>query len=275
MIWLVLSGCFRGWIADRGQFQATDIYPDRPRIVALNTHPLDLVSGQSTVVDALVLGPPGLEVGPVRAEVCGLGRDTRTRIRGIDCFEDSEEVTHLGTGALPLSLPVPVFQVLEECADLDTGLDSEEQPKCFHRLPLLVQAEVDGETVMAASVKRWHPEPPDRPPRIALADVPQRLQLPAQAAAGSSVELSIELEINDPELTFNWYIDAGELEGTGLTVVHDYISPTAEQPSGVVRSHNRWLLPDEPGELRVWVVANRRKGPNANMSWRQAVLVVE
>ena len=112
---------------------------------------------------------------------------------------------------------------------------------------------------------------PDRPLRIALADV-QWLQLPAQALLVQRW-LSIELDKRSGA-DLHWYIDAGVC-GTGLTVVHELESPTAQRPSGVVRSHNRWLLPDEPGELRVWVVANRRKGPNANMSWRQAVLVVD
>lgn len=278
MRWLfpvLLTGCLRGLIADRGQFQATDIYPDRPRIVALSTAPLDLISGQSMQVDALILGPRGMQTTEVQAQVCGLGRDTRTRIRGVDCFEDPAEVTDLGRGVLPLSMAVPDFQLLEVCEDLDTGIAEDDQPKCFHRLPLLLSSEVDGEPIYAASIKRWHPELPDRPPPTALASVPQTLQVSERAAAGSSVDLSIELALADTELTFNWYIDAGELEGTGQTIVHEYEAPTAQRPSGVVRSHNRWLLPDEPGELRVWVVANRRKGPNANMSWRQALLLVE
>ena len=274
----MLSGCLRGLFADYGEYQATQIYSSTPRIVAIRTAPLEIVSGQPLEIDALVIAPLEANIGPVTVEVCGLGRDTYTTIWGVDCFEEPTEVTFLGQGATPLSLSTPAFPEIEAWesranppVEEDFGEDSGADFDCSHYLPLLLRTSVDGKEIFGASFNPWYTAPP-RLTVAPLSSAPQNLLLSGERRQGATLEAEFELHVDSPDLIFHWYIDAGELSQTGQTIVHEYQRPSPEMPSGVVRSRNQWSLPNQQGPYRIWVVAHHPYDQGANMTWKSSTV---
>jgi len=72
--------------------------------------------------------------------------------------------------------------------------------------------------------------------------------------------------------TWHWYIDDGVLIDTGVTTGHTYTPPDTQTATAVTSSSNRWKLPEEAGNYRIWAVLTGR--PN-EMVWLEASVEVK
>ena len=273
----LLSACFRGFFSEQPKYQATEYHIDTPRIVAVRNHPLELVSGEPMLIDALLLAPKGSTIGPWKASVCGLSRSVRTIIWNVACFEDTEEVTTLASSTeLPLQFAIPSFPEMQDCGDEieedDTGWW--EETDCAHYLPTLMETTVDGTPVYAVTFSSWYPTAPSNR-MVPLEDFPIGLYAPQTASPGEEVELRVEVHEDLRYANFHWYIDAGTLLGTGLTTTQEFTQPSTTHPNGISISTNRLVIPEDfQGELRIWVVMHYSWG-EADMVWRQTSLEVQ
>lgn len=294
-LWLsipLLTGCFRGFFSEGPRYLATEYVVDKPRIVALRSSPIEMVSGQSTTFDALLIAPAESTVEQWQVSVCGLDPNstTRTQIWDLLCFEKDEAVTTLFKGtSMPQQFAVPTFPEIDSCSRwdeqvLDSGLQDtgwiEEgytDGYCNHQLPIMVEATVDGEPVFAAGFTSWHPTLPYHLRRnTTYSDAGIELSMPTEAQAGSQVDLSLRIATDASYANFQWYIDAGTLKDTGITKAHSFSEATESFPHPLTTSNNRLVIPDDyQGTLRVWVVVHEPWYHDFDMTWIEGSIEVK
>ncbi len=260
---LLLSGCIFQLFNQRTTYLANEYLIEHPRIVGLSLQPPRIEPGQEYLTDALLAAPRDVTVQGWTLKTCALGRSVPTYIGDLNCFSDPSEVNILATGdSLPLSWTPPEIPVVD-CPEWDTGREDtgegEEDtgasdPPCAHSLPLLLEASVDGEPVMAAAWVEWFTEPSERPQPHALRDSRVVLELPETSRPGDTIDLEVFIEDDHREAHFFWYIDGGSLERTGWTSAQTWLTDSPEWPMGRTGSSNRWVLPDDAeGTLRLLV----------------------
>jgi hypothetical protein len=255
--------------SDRSAY-ALDYHLDRPRVLAIAIDPPVLVHGQPVTVRALALGPDGIEADTMSYDVCGLATDRVVEVREHDCFHQPELVTHLGDGAeasweppdlSDLVCPFPADTGLgldsgsEDPPDPDPDQDTDLNPyyafDCGSFAPLLVTARFGDEQAFASADLPVRLQPYEEgeyvPPGRWSAE--RSLTWTGDAVAGGEIDLTFTLAAESPR--FSWFVDAGELAGTGWTSDHE---PVPLNDLSV--THNTLRIPDDwHGPLRVVAVA--------------------
>jgi len=295
MVLYLLTGCIFELFNQRTTYLATEYTIEHPRIVGLSLNPPRIEPGQVYETDALLAAPPDLEVQGWTLKTCALGRDVPTYIDNLNCFNEPTEVTVLATGAhLPLSWTPPQIPEIAcgwggygygDTAAGDTGMD----PPCNHDLPLVLEATVDHQPVLAAAFVRWfsNASPLEQPESMREARV--ELRLPREAKPGETVDVEVLVEEDRRDASFFWYVDAGTLKETGWTSAQSWAEDDPGWPDGRTGSTNRWEIPeDAAGDLRLMVTIvpcppggnchgvgwNPATEYGLNMTWSQGTLEV-
>jgi hypothetical protein len=251
---------------------ALDYQLDRPRVAAIRVSPPVLAHGLPVTIDALILGPG--EPSDEHVAICGLRTDLPTYVGEEQCFRQPELVDDIGDG-LPIGWEPPDLATVT-CPE-DTGNTPDTGWTwgiCASVVPLLVSAKVADEPVFGR-VDAWlrvrgyndgEPVPPS------FADLPHSLTVSGEPRAGGEVELTASIDGDVDEYGFRWWVDAGELVGTGRTAVHEL-----DGDSRV--THNTLRIPDDfHGSLRVAVVEQSLRGETdalvGDQSWDVITLEV-
>ena len=249
-------------------YQALDYRLDRPRVLAIRVDPPILVHGVPVSIDALVLGPPGTTVESVEVGLCGLSDERMVRVFELQCFDEPDLVQTLGR-AVPLAWEPPDLSQVP--CDPDTGVDSGHAHTgdtadtgavgwhvgdCYSSAPLLVTATVGGQLAYGAL---------DAPFRLAPFETGEAVPTSVNAAArsltvtgdarpGAEVALTFAVAAEPGWDGFRWWVDGGELLGTGRTAV--------QQRDGDLRiTHNTLRIPEDwEGPLRVVVTVQSQVG---------------
>lgn len=288
---LLQTGCFRGLFSEAPRYLATEYVVDRPRIVALKSGPIEMVSGTPTTFDALLVAPKGASIQSWKMSVCGLDptMDTPTYIWDLLCFEKQEVVSQLfQSSELPHTFAVPTFPEIDcnngNYRPMDTGLREDTgwweegygESTCSHYLPLMIEATVDDTPVYAAAFTNWYPTVPYHLRRnTPLSEAGIGLRVEDRAVAGSEIALEISVATDARDASFQWYIDAGQLIDTGITSARTYVEPNDTQPYAQTTSHNRLVIPtDYQGALRIWVVVHQPWGHDLDMTWTSTTIEV-
>jgi|GEM_PF-3734120 len=289
---IFLTGCFRGIFSDRPKYLATEYVVNKPRIVALRSSPVEMVSGTPSTLDALLIAPKDATIEGWQVSACGLdlSSTTRTWIWDLLCFEKDDAITPLfSTPSLPYQFAVPTFPEIDSCNqwndNMDTGLAISDtgwieegyyESECAHQLPIMVKAIVDGEPVFAAGFTNWYPNLPYHLRRdTTYSDAGIELNIPSQAKAGTEVSLALSIATNATYASFQWYIDAGVLLDTGITKAHQFQEATESFPHPLTTSNNRLVIPEEyEGTLRIWVVVHEPWYHDFDMTWAQGEIEV-
>jgi hypothetical protein len=256
-------------ISERSGY-ALDYHIDRPRVLAVAVDPPVLVHGRPSTVHTLALAPANVAPDAISVDVCGLQTDQLVSVFELDCFHQDELVTHLGDGADVTWEPPDLSEVA--CPDPDTAMEpdsggGEDPPdpapdpdtdvppqfdyRCGSDVPLMVTASF-GDELAFASLRtqvrlRKYEEGEYVPPGRYAAE--RTLTFTGEAVAGGEVELTFTLEAEANR--FSWFVDAGELVGTGWTANMD---PDYENSRALTR--NTLRIPDDfHGPLRVVAVA--------------------
>ncbi len=261
-----LTGCFTELFFSRTVYLATEYQILHPRIVGIAVTPPRIEPGREHKLEALYLAPVGQDASAVRVSTCGLGRDVPTFIFDLNCFQDPDEVQLLTTtDRFTTTFTMPETPLVEGCGvqidgDLgDSGLRIDtaiQDGPCAHMLPLLIEATVDGEPVLAASFDSWYTGPVEQEEPVSARALQFALNLPSTGAPGEPVTVTAALEGDQKQAEFLWYVDAGELEKTGWTVPQTYVEDEVGWTGGRTTTDNIWVLPEEPGSYRVYVVAS-------------------
>jgi hypothetical protein len=287
----LLIGCFRGIFSEGPRYLATEYVVDKPRIVALRSSPVEMISGTPNTLDALLIAPQNATIESWHVSVCGLDPNTTTQtwIWDLLCFEKDDAITQLFvTPSLPHQFAVPTFPEIDSCNrwndnNMDTGFTDtgwiEEgyyDNACAHQLPIMIEAIVDGEPVFAAGFTNWYSVIPYHLRRdTTYSDAGIELNIPSQAQAGSEVNLNLNIATNASYATFQWYIDAGVLKDTGITKAHQFQEATESLPHPLTTSNNRLVIPEDyEGILRVWVVVHEPWNSDFDMTWAQGEIEV-
>ena len=287
MLFILLTGCFRGFISGQAKYQATEYHVASPRIVALKTSSVEMVGGEPVLFDALLLAPQDTEITDWRISACGLGNETETFIWDFSSFEDDDAVRTLGqSNSMPISVAIPELPEIKDCEEEELAIDQlfhdhrERERNCFHYLPIRVAAKADDSPVYAAGFLNWYPKLQEE--RIEkLYDTPMGIAAPDSAAAGETIDLSFYLipkpgSDNMEYSNFHWYVDAGELLHTGLTATTEMITPSADYPQGKIVTSNQLVIPEDyQGTLRIWVVVHQAWSAGLDMNWTQWNIEVE
>ena len=296
---LLLGGCFAGFLTDYLSYQALNYQITEPRVLAVRTDPLYLLSGGSVEFDALVVAPTDDEIRSHRISVCGLGHATQTTIWNLSCFEDSTEVSELGVGMLPMLVQIPevpeidcddrfegspVEEFEEEESEEDTGFEYiMGADPCSHNLPLLLESNVltDKDTrkeqekiIYGGDYATWFTESPENN-NIPIARRHHELIYDKEANAGDEISLQWNIDGNLVNAAFHWYVDDGLLLQTGLTSA-DFEGPSETYPAGRTIVQNLLQIPDDyEGKLRIWVVAHYNWNSLMDMAWSEGVIEVQ
>lgn len=246
-------------------YQALDYRLDRPRVLAIRVDPPVLVHGLPVTIDALVMGPPGTSVDSVSVDLCGLSDERMVRVWELQCYDEPELVQPLGA-ALPLAWEPPDLSRVP--CEADTGLDTAHGHSgdtaavawhvgdCHSSVPLMVSAVVSGQPAYGAL---------DAPIRLASFEPGEAVPASVNAAARSLTALGDARPGGEVTLTFavaaepgwdgfRWWVDGGELVGTGRTAVQ-------ERDGDLRITHNTLRIPDDwEGPLRVVVTVQSRIG---------------
>ena len=304
MVLLLLTGCIFELFNQRTTYLATEYTIEHPRIVALSLNPPRIEPGQAYETDALLAAPPDIEVQQWTLKTCALGRDVPTYINNLNCFNDPTEITVLATATeLPLAWTPPEIPEIscdwgkygaDTAWEYDTGnygkdTGSGVDPPCNHDLPLVLEATVDDQPVLAAAFVRWFSNASPRPQPVSMREARVELRLPDTARAGDAVDVEILVENDRRDASFFWYVDAGTLEKTGWTSAQSWVADDPSWAEGRTGSTNRWHLPDDAsGALRLMVTVvpcppgencspSRRNSDTEyglNMTWAQHALEV-
>jgi hypothetical protein len=295
MVLLLLTGCIFELFNQRTTYLATEYTIEHPRIVALSLNPPRIEPGQDYETDALMAAPPDMEVQKWTLKTCALGRDVPTYIDNLNCFNDPTEITVLATGTeLPLKWTPPEIPEIscnwggyemDTAGKDDSGLD----PPCNHDLPLVLEATVDDQPVLAAAFVRWFSNASPRPQPVSMREARVELRLPDTARAGDAIDVEILVENDRRDSSFFWYVDAGTLGKTGWTSAQSWVVDDPAWTEGRTGSTNRWVLPDDAsGDLRLMVTVvpcppgNDCRGGSwkmdteygLNMTWAQGAVEV-
>jgi hypothetical protein len=262
---------------------------DKPRIVAIRSKPVEMISGAPSEFDALLLAPKESQIQGWKVDVCGLNPslDTQTRIWDLLCFEKDEAVTNLfTTNTLPHQFATPTFPPVDGCEywndRMDTGFtdtgwgDDYYYETCSHQLPVMFEAMVDGEPVYAAGFTNWYGELPYHLRRsVSYSEAGIQLNHTATAKPGEEISLEVNIATDASYANFQWYIDAGELKETGITKAHSFTPANDEFLLPMTTSTNRLIIPDSyEGTLRIWVVIHEPWNHDFDMTWVQGSIEV-
>jgi hypothetical protein len=293
---LLFGGCFAGFLTDYLSYQALNYQITEPRVLAVRTDPLFLLSGDSVIVDALIVAPTEDDIRSHRVSVCGLGHATQTTIWNLSCFEDVSEVSQLGIGMLPMQVQIPQVPVID-CEDRyggppvnDTGGDEDsgltytmESDPCSHNLPMLVESNVlvdkdtrqeQERTIYGGDYATWYTESPENN-NIPIANRHREFLYTQEAKGGDEIPLEWIIDGKIPQAAFHWYVDAGILVQTGLTS-GTYEEPSENFPVGRTFVWNTLRVPEDfEGKLRIWVVAHYNWNSLMDMAWSEGVIEVQ
>ncbi len=262
---LLAQGCLGELLDDPVAAVALDYVLDSPRVLGLRVTPPVLVPGVPVELDLLAWGPEGTEAREATFSTCGLRTDLPTQIHSLDCFTEGFEVTVLSAGPAPAAYTPPAALSDVRCpagSDTvpatpgtgdpgdDTGLLGVTLTGCTHELPLLVEAEVAGSTVLGTLDTSWlvgvggiglvvpQESTWSGTRELSWSGVPDR---------GAEVELELVVSGELEHTSFAWTVDAGTLLDTGRTI------PQAFEEGRTI-TRNRWVLPETPGRYRAAVV---------------------
>ncbi len=271
------TGCLGDFLEDAFSSILLDYEIDKPRVLAISLDPPILAHNVETRLDALIVGPDGLQATEASWKTCGLRDDVPTYVWSLQCFAEDTDVSLVASGGLPATYELPDLSAVrceEDIWDWDTGIqedtgkeedtgwwrEEDEGIECAHWLPLLVEATLDGETVQGVLHANWflqHWNTEREIPKTAR----QRefsLTIEEEPAPGKQVRVELEVEGDLRESDFQWYVDSGELEKTSVTVTQRYEEPAedaAEDETEKSWTDNLWTLPDNAsGTYRLWVV---------------------
>lgn len=248
-MWLWLAGCVTSEYA-----VALDYRIDRTVVAAMRVTPRVAPGGVPRTFEALVLSPRPVERR--RWATCGYTVGVAAEV-WTSCYEEPSLVEELGEGATLTWTPPSIG--VEGCDQGHTGLGD----GCWSTFPLRLTAE-DAEGAGSAVI-----------PLAVLADGEEAWDLPGpvpltvavvegEPRAGAEILLEAHTLGRDLGQEFRWYVDGGELLGTGRTLPW-----TVED--GVTTSHNRLRIPaDWEGPLRVAVVVDQ----DGEESWTLETLEV-
>ena len=281
MSWLFLfTGCFAGFLTDYLSYQALHYEITEPRVLAIRTDPLYLLSGDSVEIDALIVTPKEDEIRSHRISVCGLGHATQTSIWNLSCFEDESEVSLLGVGMLPMHIQIPEIPEIN-CRDgyeslsptdsavlEDSGLLYMQQSEpCSHQLPLLIESNIveDIDTkkeqerrIFGGDYATWYGTSPENN-NIPIARRHHELLYETIAIAGDVIEIQWVIQGKLPEASFHWYVDSGMFLNTGLTS-GSFVSPEEGidtlDVGRTIAKNALEIDANFEGTLRFWVVAH-------------------
>jgi hypothetical protein len=229
-MWLWLLACERPFP------EAFDWRIDRTLVPGIRVSPEDAPEGVARVVDALVLSP--YAVLSTSVEICGLRTDVPSSIDH-ECYSDPDLIQEVATGEFPLALALP--ELGYACGGQDVDL-------CTSEIPLRVVAETAedagfGSILVEISVLDIPFATPDPVPVVV--DHSQ-----GDPVAGGEILLRTLVFAStvtwDPPV-MRWYVDDGELLGTGRTQLIDQ--------GGSFVTENTLRIPEGySGPLRVAVV---------------------
>lgn len=269
---------------------ALDYRIDRPIVAGVRLDPPVIAHGLPVRIDALLLAPQGVSVAVSSVDVCGLRDDLIVALDAQDCYTQPELVTHLGDSA-PTTWEPPDLSAIAcpPSYGYDTGLypdtggadtDTDTDPPtwdigaCRSYVPLRVQADAGGEPFYGgvAAFLRVEPYDPTEFVPTPLFDKPRSLTSTGDAVAGGVVELEFRVDAAIDDEGFRWWVDGGELLGTGRTALHNV--------DGDARiTHNTLRIPaDWEGPLRVFVVVESLDSDvvpySGDLAWESLTLEV-
>lgn len=264
MLLLMLSACLDLPLNEPLVHQALDYVIDKPRVLAMRFKPPVFASGERLEMDALIVGPGGARATRASWRTCGLREDVPVEIYSLQCFTEGVEITEMASGVMPLPYTSPDFAEmdcgewhLDTGAFADTGFSFDDMLPCHHHLPVMVEAELGGETVRGVTWVTWFAGSwPDILPRpTTLDNTRRRIELQGEPKAGAEVTVRFTALGDFRFNSFRWYVDAGQLLDTGHTAAQGYEPPGPIALEGRTWTENRWVLPeDASGPLRIFVV---------------------
>lgn len=243
------TGCFRipdDWVST-DIYLALDYRIDRPRVVGIQIDPPWLVHGQPVRIDALVLAPEAVEKRSVA--ICGLRDDVQVAVWEIGCFGNDDLVDPISDHLPTVWNPPDLSHI--DCAEegwddsgrTDLGIE------CASQLPLLVTAETRSGTAYGSADVSIAIQGTSGNARRSLARYPHRLEWTGEARPGGEVTLVFHVEERDVT-RFQWYVDGGELLGTGSTE-RQGVDVRGQWTTNTLRIPSEWV-----GPLRVAAVAS-------------------
>lgn len=269
---------------------ALDYVIDRPIVAAIRVDPPTLMHGHPSTIDALVLAPPGDEVNVHTVDVCGLSDEIIVSVDADDCFNEPSLITRVAD-SVPAVWDPPDLSHLD-CPDFgyvpyypddtggyDTGDTGDTGPRwnvgaCASVVPLRVAG--DGPTgPFFGRVYAWlrvepYTEGEYVPP--SYSSVATSFTADRAPQAGGEVVLELRVAGRVDNEGFRWWIDGGELVGTGRTIVQ-YLDGDQQITRNTLRIPDDWH-----GPLRVFVVAESKDSDSvpytADMLWEQLTLDV-
>lgn len=264
MLMLLLFACLDLPLNDPLVHQALDYQIDKPRVLAMRFEPPVFAAGEPLQMDALIVAPGGLRGREARWTTCGLREDVPVEINSLQCFADGVEITEMASGEMPLSYRSPDFAEMD-CSDwqldtgsfADTGFDYWDALPCHHRLPILVESELGGETARGVTWVTWFGQswPEILPRPTTLDNTRRRIEVIGDPVPGAEVTVRFTALGDFRFNSFRWYVDAGQLLDTGHTAAQGYAPPGPVAFEGRTWTENRWVIPeDASGPLRVFVV---------------------
>ena len=307
----LFTGCFAGFLTDYLSYQALNYEITEPRVLAVRTDPLYLLSGDFVEIDALIVAPKEDEIRSHRISVCGLGHATQTSIWNLSCFEDDAEVSVLGIGMLPMRVQIPQIPEID-CDDrfeysppMDSGIVLEDSgfpyamqhDPCSHNLPLLIESNVLEEvgtrkeqtrSIYGGDYATWYSSSPDNN-NIPIARRHHEILYETTARSGDEIEIQWVIDGKLPQASFHWYVDKGMFLNTGLTTgsfvsTNQDITEELDGEDGetienfdigttVVQNTLR-IDADFEGTLRFWVVAHYNWNSLMDMAWTEGTIEV-
>lgn len=257
---LATLGCVS--IPGNAPYRTLDYVIDRPRVLAIRLDPVVIAYRRPVRVEALAVAPGGAAPTGWSLDRCRLFDDLPTRIDDVECFGEPELVVPLAD-TMPATFDAPDLSDTrcEDTADSGAPFTERREPPpdtgaallpysgCDSVGPLRVTARF-GEQAAAGAVfaifrrEPWHRW--ERPPRP-IADKPHGFRAADETVAAGDVvrfTYAIDARVND----FRWYVDAGVLQGTGVT--------TAQRREGAttITTNTLEIPADHHGPLRVIVV---------------------
>jgi hypothetical protein len=291
-------GCFR-W-PDQVAYLALDYTIDRPRVVAIKLDPPVLAHGLPVRIEALMLAPEGFEVVETEVTTCGFRDDLLVEVWGGECFDEPELVTLVGT-EVPLTWDPPDLSGIacpvdsgdtaipwqdtggdtdprDTDADTDTGgvpwVPAWDEGSCTSYAPLLVgfvgKKERAYGTVTAMVRAAPYVDGEELPTPIDA--LPRSLEATGDVVAGGEIGLEFRIDAEPDWAGYRWYVDDGELLGTGRTA-------TQEIDGATYVTRNTLRIPEDfHGPLRVVVVVASMTGwdkrHTGDVTWSELTLEV-
>ncbi len=239
---------------------ALDCQIDRPRVLAISTFPQVFQHGTPVLYDALIVAPDGAAPDRISVDVCGLLPDQLSNVYGTDCFKEEDYVTHLAD-EVPFWWEPPDQSAIECTEPSDTDWDVW---GCTSIVPLLIRADF-GDTPAFGSFSMAVYAIPGLAEMVELPTV--SLTAEGSPVAGGDILLRSESDVLPDSSGWRWYVDAGELSGTGRT------ADNTTDPAFI--SENTLHIPEDwHGPLRVFVVVQAPSSNGVPQGWANLTLEV-